>query len=366
MIPTLNWSYWRLYEGLNNRLRTLAGGRWSSYCRPTWISLLLTELCNARCLHCDIWKNRGKEDSPSVDQWKNLLSGLRDWLGPVHVIFTGGEALLKPSAVDLVAYGSSIGLIVELLSHGYWEDQSKIEGLALASPWRITISVDGIGKVHSMIRGRPDFFERTSRTLETLNRVRKERGLRYGILLKTVIMAHNLDGVCDVAHYARERGMEVFYQPIEQNYNTPEDLRWFETSENWPKSTGKAVAAVEQLIQLKLQGFPISNSLAQLEVMIPYFRDPERWQVSTQAHTAHERRFACAALGLLQVQANGDVRTCARKAPLGNFKVTPIRAIWENRPQWWQGGCCFDERCSETEKERLALASIQEPIRERT
>jgi MoaA/NifB/PqqE/SkfB family radical SAM enzyme len=265
-----------------------------------------------------------------------------------------------------VAHGSSLGLLVELLSHGYWEDQSKIERLALARPWRITISLDGIGEVHSMIRGRPDFFERTSRTLETLNRVRKERGVTYRILLKTVIMAHNLDDVCGVARYAREREMEVFYQPIEQNYNTPEDLRWFETSENWPKNAGKAVAAVERLIQLKRQGFPISNSLTQLEVMIPYFRDPERWQVSTQAHTAHERRFACAALGLLQVQANGDVRTCARKAPLGNFKLTPIRAIWENRPQWWRGGCCFDERCSETEKDRLGLASIQEPIRETT
>jgi len=71
-------------------------------------------------------------------------------------------------------------------------------------------------------------------------------------------------------------------------------------------------------------------------------------------------------LGLLQVQANGDVRTCSRKAPVGNFKLNPIRAIWENRPRWWQGGCCFDQRCNETEKERLALASLQEPFRERS
>src|SRR2546423_1496331 len=148
-----NWAYKRVYDGVNYRLRTLGGGRWASLCRPTSISLLLTELCNARCVHCDIWKNRGKEDSPTVDQWK------------------------------------------------------------------------------------------------------------------TVVMSHNLADGPKLAHYAADGGMEVFYQAIEQNYNTEEDARWFEHSDNWPADTGKAVAAVEQLIALKRQGLPIANSYNQLEAM---------------------------------------------------------------------------------------------------
>ena len=43
------------------------------------------------------------------------------------------------------------------------------------------------------------------------------------IRLKTVIMEHNLNDVGKVARFARSHGLEVFYQPIEQNYNTPED-----------------------------------------------------------------------------------------------------------------------------------------------
>ena len=111
----------RLYESANYRLRTLAGGRFASSCRPTSIALLMTERCNARCIHCDIWKNRGPEESPSFEQWKTVLTDLRRWLGPVQVVFSGGEALLKSYTIDLVAYGSSIGLFVELLSHGFWE-----------------------------------------------------------------------------------------------------------------------------------------------------------------------------------------------------------------------------------------------------
>src|SRR5262249_1339149 len=119
--------YRRVYEGVNYRLRTFAGGRWASLCRPASIGFMLTDPCTAKCVHCDIWKNRGKETTPTFEQWKKVLSDLRSWLGSVHVYFSGGEALLVSFTPDLIAYGSSIGLMIELLTHGYWDDQSKME-----------------------------------------------------------------------------------------------------------------------------------------------------------------------------------------------------------------------------------------------
>jgi len=348
--------YRRIYYGVNHRLRTFAGARWASHCRPTSICLLLTQLCNARCVHCDIWKNRGRDDSPTTEQWLVLLTDLRRWLGPVEVVFTGGEALLKPFAPQLVAHASSIGLNAELLTHGYWDDQSKIEKLALALPHRVTVSLDGLGETHTRIRGRQGFFEKTERTLQTLQRVRREQGLKFTIRLKTVIMEHNLNDVCRLAEYARQGGMESFFQPIEQNYNTREDSRWFDASPNWPHSTAKAVEVVRSLIDLKKQGLPIANSYGQLEVMIPYFEDPNSLRVATQAHSAHERKAICAALTALQISSNGDVLTCSQTPPVGNFKRTPIRTIWENRPRLWEGGCCMESRCTEAEKELLQIA----------
>ena len=350
-----NYAYRRVYEGVNYRLRTLGGGRWASRCRPTSIGLMLSYRCNARCVHCDIWKNRGKEDSPTLDHWKTLLSDLRAWLGPVHVFISGGEALLKPYAIDVAAHGSSIGLFVEFLTHGYWDDQSKIERLALAQPWRVTISLDGIGEVHNRIRGREKFFEKTSASIETLKRVRKENGLDFEIRLKTVIMRQNVDNVCEIARYANQDGMHVFYQPIEQNYNTSEDATWFEHSNTWPADTGKAVAAVNQLIQLKRNGLPIANSYAQLEAMIPYFRNPEALRIATQNHSAHENKILCSALTMLQIEADGNVVVCTGMEPVGNIKTERIQDIWEGRPQWWEGGCCLERRCSVAEKAALSL-----------
>jgi MoaA/NifB/PqqE/SkfB family radical SAM enzyme len=346
----------RAHAAWNYRLRSLAGGRLASCCRPTAIAVLLTERCNARCVHCDIWKNRGKESTPSIDDWKITMWDLRRWLGPVPVVFTGGEALLMPFAPEVISYASSVGLLVEHLTHGYWLDQTRVERMALGRPWRVTISCDGIGATHDKIRGRDHFFDAVETTIQTLLRLRRQHNLGYTIRLKTVIMEHNLHDVAEVARYAQAHGLEVFYQPIEQNYNTPEDPRWFEHSDNWPRDRERAVAAVQELIALKRQGLPIANSQHQLEVMIPYFRDPEKLLVMTQHHVAHDKPL-CSALTTLQIQSNGDVKTCWCQEPVGNVKSTPIRQIWENRPHWWEAGCCMERRMSDSEKASLVLAT---------
>lgn len=337
----------RFYESVNYRLRFVAGGRFAASCRPVSIVFLLTELCNARCVHCDIWKNKGREQNPSPDDYKRTLTELRQWLGPVQVVFSGGEALLKAFTPELLAHGSSLGFFMEVLTHGYWDDQSKIEKLAIAAPSRITVSLDGIGETHTVIRGRPQFWEKTTRSLETLCRLREEKRLGYAIRLKTVIMDRNLDDLAELARFAARHGMEIFYQAIEQNYNTAEDPRWFEHSDNWPKDPEHAVAKVEELIRLRSEGLPIVNSLAQLEVMIPYFRDPARLRIAVQSHTAHEKRSICSALSTLQIQANGDVTVCTGVPPVGNIRKDGIRSIWEARPQFWVSGCCLETRSND-------------------
>ncbi|HEX3280125.1 MAG TPA: radical SAM protein [Pyrinomonadaceae bacterium] len=334
----------RLHEGVSYRLRTFAGGRLSSYCRPTSIVLSLTERCNARCIHCDIWKNRGKEERPSLLQWQKLIADLREWLGPVQVTFSGGEALLNRDTIQLLAFGSSRGLFMELLTHGFWEDQSRIEKLALALPARVTISLDGIGETHDQVRGRAGFAEKTGRTIDTLKRIRQERHLKLGIRLKTVIMRQNLDDICKVARFAQREDLEVFYQPIEQNYNTSENPAWFTDSETWPSDTEKVVRIVKELRWLKQEGLPIANSYAQLDAMIPYFVNPAVSRVAIQSHTAHELRQVCSALTMLQFQANGDVRVCNGQPAIGNIKSQPIRHIWQNRPRWWEEACCLERR----------------------
>jgi MoaA/NifB/PqqE/SkfB family radical SAM enzyme len=107
---------------------------------------------------------------------------------------------------------------------------------------------------------------------------------------------------------------------------------------------------VQSLIQLKRRGLPIRNSYAQLDAMIPYFRDPDSLRVSVQSHTAHQKKPLCAALTNMQINPNGDVLACYGMPPVGNIRETPIREIWESRPAWWNQGCCLIRRTTDSEK----------------
>jgi MoaA/NifB/PqqE/SkfB family radical SAM enzyme len=356
MAEALSWAHWNIYESVHYRLRTVAGGRFASYCRPVSIVVLVTENCSAKCLHCDIWKNKFKEDT-TLEEWKTLMTDLRNWLGPVHVVITGGEALMKGYTIDLVAHARKIGLFLEILTHGYWKDQTKIERLARANPWKVTMSLDGLGETHTLVRGRPNFWEFSQTSLQTLLRVRKDEKLGYTVRLKNVLMSYNVDDTVKLAKFAEQDGVEIFYQPIEQNYNTPDDPQWYLHSENWPQDTAKVVANVRELIAMKKSGKShIANSLQQLEAMIPYFQDPDSSRVAVQTHSAHEKQRSCNALTTLQLQSNGDVTVCTGVPAVGNFREKPIREIWENRPRFWEQGCCLETRCSPAELQQIKAA----------
>ena len=358
LIPALHK---RLHEGLNDRLGHLAGGRLAHLCRPTSIMLVLTERCNSHCVHCDIWKNRGREDSPGLDGWKNVVSDLAAWLGPVQVVYTGGEALLQPFTPALVEHGVRSGLFVELLTHGFWKERSRLERAARANPWRITMSIDGIGETHSIVRGRANFWNVAQESLLFLHRLRAEAGLGYTIRLKTVLMQHNIHNATDVARYARDHDMDVLYQPIVQNYNTAEDPFWYTHSPTWPRDTARAQATVRELIQLKSEGYPIANSTSELEMMVAYFENPARLRVDVEAHAAPRSKPMCAAATNLEIRANGDVQPCACAPAVGNIKENKIREIWHNRPRWWIAACCRERRSALVELARGGSAANETP-----
>lgn len=349
---------WRLSCAANYRLREMNHGRYASRCRPTSITFLLTELCNARCTHCDIWKNKGKEDAPTQEQWKQVLTDLRQWLGPAQVTMSGGEALLRRDTPEILRHGCELGLLMELLSHGYWPDEKRIEQVARARPWQVTLSVDGIGETHSVIRGKADFWEKTSASLETLLRLRREERLGYRIQLKTVLMKQNLDAAVDVARYAAEKGVLVFYQSIEQNYNTEEDPFWYKSSPNWPEDPDRAVRVVEALMELKEKGLPIQNSRAQLDAMRHYFKDPDGLRLAVQAHAAHETHSQCSGVTNLQIQANGNVGACFREPRFGNIKESGIREIWQQRPRYWETGCCQENTKTLGSSETVSIKGV--------
>jgi MoaA/NifB/PqqE/SkfB family radical SAM enzyme len=80
-------------------------------------------------------------------------------------------------------------------------------------------------------------------------------------------------------------------------------------------------------------------------------------RVAVQSHTSHERRQTCVALTTLQLQANGDVTVCSNAPRVGNVKHKSIREIWEERPHYWESGCCLETRLSDAEKLTFSVSA---------
>src|ERR1051325_10825583 len=76
--------------------------------RPLVAELFLTENCNLRCKSCACWRSTTR-DELTTREWEDVLRQLVRL--PIHKVnFTGGEPLIRPDAVDLMAYARQVGV----------------------------------------------------------------------------------------------------------------------------------------------------------------------------------------------------------------------------------------------------------------
>jgi AdoMet-dependent heme synthase len=314
-----------------------------SFNQPTYISLKMTNRCNSRCAHCNIWKIKYDEPELSTDQWFRALDGLRRWLGEFKIDFTGGEALLRPDMVAILAHAVKLGIHVELLSNGLIIDESLAKAIVDTGIDQVTISLDGLtAPVYDRFRGQEGFHEKTFAAINALNRLRQGGRRTMRILLKTVISNNNLHELVPIAEWVKKQGLEVQYQPIEQNYGEEPDDTWYRLSPLWVKDIGLLEKAIGELRRLKEQGYPIVNSDADFLRYVRYFREPEALMKQIKGHVSKKQGKSCnAGVGNFVISCNGDVRMCWMMKPIGNVAVTDPQRIWKKRKRCWAVPCGY-------------------------
>ena len=86
--------------------------------KPNVICLIITEKCNYKCLHCDIWKTKKTKKELTFNQWKDVITKLHDWLGPFNVSVSGGEPLLKNYTLPIIKLLKRKNCYVKLNTNG--------------------------------------------------------------------------------------------------------------------------------------------------------------------------------------------------------------------------------------------------------
>ncbi|MFH0775340.1 MAG: radical SAM protein [bacterium] len=311
--------------------------------RPTFIWFKPTYRCNSKCSMCTIWRKGSKYQELSTQQWKDILLDVRKWLGRVWVGFQGGEVFLRNDMIEILRYASDIELATEAISNGLLIDRGLAKNIIDCGLTELRISLDGIRpETHNFIRNVEGGYEKVISAIEYLNELKEEKK-QPRIVIQSIIMGYNIDEILNLVRFTQEKHLSgIYFQPLEQNIEEEEDVKWYEGSELWPKEDKfhKVVEVIDELIRMKRRGLPIINTIQHLEAMKPYFFDPEGLYRKAKSQTLTVKGNICtASLTNFIVYPDGSLKNCHGMEPIGNLTLESAKTLWKNRYKCWKKGC---------------------------
>lgn len=130
-------------------------------------SIIVTYRCNARCNMCNVWQHPNNlNDEIGLETIEKLPEMF-------FANITGGEPFIRRDLPEIIALVRRKARRIVISSNGFFT--RRIIALFEKYPdLGIRISVEGLSKTNDAIRGIPDGFDRTLRTLLTL----REMGIR--------------------------------------------------------------------------------------------------------------------------------------------------------------------------------------------
>ena len=160
-----------------------------------------TRACNLRCVHCRAQAaDRPLPGELSTEEGLALIDEIASF-GPVVLILTGGEPLLRSDIVELARGGSEAGLRVVMAPNGTLLTPERARQLVAAGVKRVSISLDGAtAEVHDAFRGMPGAYA------GALNGMESARSAGLPFQINTTVTKKNLGELDAIFRLARERG----------------------------------------------------------------------------------------------------------------------------------------------------------------
>ena len=296
-------------------------------CKPKYCCWVLNYRCMLRCKMCYIWNiNDNKSVETTMEQKKRFVKSLK---GVVDQDFefhlSGGEPLMTEGILDLVNFIADEGYKTNLVTNGFLINESIAKDIAESSLDSLTISLDGITpQTHDFIRGVEGGYERIMKAVDYVYGFRKNGNPRISIL--TVIMERNLDEILKLVEWVQhDKRLEMIsFQAINQPFCEEIDGVWFSKEKNnslWPQDTKKASAIMEELRELRSNGYKIGNQANHFLHFREYFKDPNTFLKKIKCNLGDYE---------FHVDPHGKIFLCCLTDPIGNMKSDDISKIWHS------------------------------------
>lgn len=292
--------------------------------KPVSFSFNNSDRCQSRCITCNGWKTPAsvQENELTCDEWKRILFQMHEWMGNYTFIFSGGEPFIRDDVLELASYAKSLGDTVNVVTN------------ALALPGReseimnsdfstIIFSINSVKNplIHIESRGREDSFKRTMDVFQNMNYINKYKNPEKpkSFVISTVVMPSNLDEIKPMAEFCKTEGIGVSFQLLDNgDAFTPPDGTENHTAIVDEDVHKKALDAVDLMIELKKQGYPVYNGFPQLAAFKVLMTNPDQIQ-EIQCNVGNNN---------FSIDPYGNVRICFCMEPIGSLKEHTPQELW--------------------------------------
>lgn len=279
---------------------------------PTSAFLAVTLLCNARCVMCDIWKNRGLDFTP-IDVYRKLPSSLE------MIDLTGGEPFLRPDLAQVVAIVRQTCPKARILitTNGFLHKniEKQTDDILSADPKiAFRLSLDGGQDMHEKIRNVPQAYEKVIYTIDLLKKIGvKDLGIIY------TLMAQNKHELKDVYSYTKAQGINFSLNIV---HDSP-------------------VYFGNQKTSLRPRPSEVKGHFDWLFWQQLKSVNPKNWakawfnKYSYQYMVTHKRALPChAGENFFYMDPFANIFMCHLKNwPIGNLKTQTFAEIWNGKPK---------------------------------
>ena len=169
----------------------------------------LTYKCPYNCVHCYCKHAPACGKELSTFNCKHILRQLKE-AGCLWLVFTGGEALLRPDFAELYSHAKRLGFLVTVFTTAYTLNKRHLELFAKMPPYSIEISVYGASAcVYEAVTQKRGSFGRAMANIMALKR------LGLNVSIKMPCMTLNYPEFGRVKKWAEKN----FGSPKEHIYN---------------------------------------------------------------------------------------------------------------------------------------------------
>jgi radical SAM protein with 4Fe4S-binding SPASM domain len=297
---------------------------------PVLSEVALTYRCNLSCLFCYASCSCHRADAGdelSTSQLRRVLDVIRTDAQVPSTSFTGGEPMLRPGILDLVAYAKSIGLRVNLITNGTLVDAGAARALRHAGLDSAQVSLEGATpETHDSLTQVEGSYE------ATLAGVGHLRDVGIPVHTNTTLNRGNLAEAAEFPRLARELGLKRF----SMNLIIP-----CGSAGPSPAARSEARAAGQSLwVRYSEVGDVLREvrKAARRQGVEFLWYSPTPCCIFNPVAEGLGHKGCAACDGLLSVAPNGDVLPCSSLAePVGNLLREPFADIWRSdRARYYQ------------------------------